>query len=98
MDAALIREFGVPIAMLVAFFTAIGMGVFVAGKSVTALEKLWADRVDDWKARYNEEHAARVASEQRLDQILPAIASFTALAANIRDELIRGNTRPPARR
>lgn len=58
-------------------------------------DERWQERLDEWKARYADEHAARVASEQRLSAILPAMSAFTTLAASIRDELRR--VRPPAR-
>lgn len=92
-----LREFGLPISILAIFASAIFTGLLVAGKSVAAIEKLWSDRVEDWKSRYAEEHAARVAGDSRLETILPAIVSLTTLSASIKDELIRGNNRPPAR-
>lgn len=89
--AAFLREFGLPITILAVFAGAILTGKLLASVAVNAERVLWAKLVDNWKQRYDDEHALRMASEQRLDQILPAIADFTALARNIRDELIRGN-------
>lgn len=49
----------------------------------------WLMRLEEWKARYAEEHAARIASEARLDTILPGIAGITTTIVTIRDELQR---------
>lgn len=86
-----LREFGLPITILSVFVGAIVTGLLVAGKSVENERRVTADRLVEWKQRYDEQRERADKAEGRLDTLLPAITNITTLVTIIREELNRGN-------
>lgn len=104
----IVREFGLPLAMLAFVIGAIASGLYVAGRELkdrklewsdrdAEREKDWADRLLYVEARRAEEREGRIKAEDQLARVSEttgkSIASMMDLLSDIEKEVIRGNPR-----
>lgn len=107
---AVVREFGLPLAMLAFVIGAITTGVFISGREKRDSDKIWTERLAEQEkdslvqlayveARRGEERDGRLKAEEHLARVSIAtnesIRAMTELLNSIEKELIRGNPRPP---
>lgn len=84
---AIVREFGLPLAMLVVVVTGIAMGVYVSGREMAA-------RLAYSEARRVEEREGRLKAEAQLAAVVEATGdaqrTMIGLLGDIEKEVIRG--------
>jgi hypothetical protein len=88
--AGLIREFGIPLAILFAFAFLLWKRILILGSELDRKAALYEKEIDYREARRIEEREGRLAAEKRLERATEAFREISPLLRDIFKEVIRG--------